>query len=212
MCRHLPIVLIVTALSSIALTQAAPDKEKRKEENVPLAAQLERPLPAVNFEKVALTDAIDFLRDVSDVNLFVNWRALKAAGVDRQQPVSVRLRNVKFSKVLSLILNEAAGKEGLLAWHAADGVINISTAEELNKITAIKVYEVRDLLDPTKVDKKGEILMQMISEAVAPQSWVEAGGSAGTIKFMDGQLIIAQTAENHKAIGGLLAALREFQK
>ena len=48
---------------------------------------------------------VDFLRDVSGANIFVNWKSLEGAGVDRNAPVTAKLRNVKFSKALSIILD-----------------------------------------------------------------------------------------------------------
>jgi general secretion pathway protein D len=48
------------------------------------------------------------------------------------------------SKVLTEILNQVA--PGKLAYAVDDGVINISTIDELNKKTVIKVYDIHDLL------------------------------------------------------------------
>jgi len=36
----------------------------------------------------------------------VNWRALETAGVDRNAPVTARLRDVKFSTALEMILRD----------------------------------------------------------------------------------------------------------
>ncbi|MGH7213518.1 MAG: hypothetical protein ACREIT_01960, partial [Tepidisphaeraceae bacterium] len=55
-------------------------------------AQLDRQLPEVRFDAVGFSDVIDFLRDVSGANIFVNWRALEQAGVDKNARVSARLR------------------------------------------------------------------------------------------------------------------------
>ena len=42
---------------------------------------LETQLPSVNLTNVSVSDAIDFLRDVSGENIHVNWRALEEVGV-----------------------------------------------------------------------------------------------------------------------------------
>jgi len=66
----------------------------------------------VKFDSVGFADVIDFLRDVSGANIFVNWRALEAAEIDRNAPVTARLSNVKFGKALDLILQDVGGARG----------------------------------------------------------------------------------------------------
>ncbi|MDB5332971.1 MAG: hypothetical protein JWP03_4122, partial [Phycisphaerales bacterium] len=74
-------------------------------------AQLDRQLPEVQFDGVGLGDAVDFLHDVSGANLFVNWKVLAAAGMERNTPVSARLRNVKFAQALATVLDAVHGRE-----------------------------------------------------------------------------------------------------
>lgn len=89
---------------------------------------LEQKLPEVNFAEVALSDVFDFLRDVTSANIFVNWRALEAAGTDKNAPVTLRLKNVAFGKVLDLLLDSVGGPNTKLAYTADQGVISISVA------------------------------------------------------------------------------------
>ena len=65
-------------------------------------------MPTIQLQQVALTDAIDFLRDTTGANILVNWKALEAASIDKQTPVTVTLHDVKFSKVLDIILRRPA--------------------------------------------------------------------------------------------------------
>ena len=127
------------------------DKSASKEDQA-VQALLERRLPTIQLPNVAFTDAIDFLRDTTGANILVNWKALEAASIDKQTPVTVSLHDVKFSKVLDIILNDAGG--GKLDYTIDEGVIYISTTDELNKAVVTTVYDIRDLLidpdfDPT---------------------------------------------------------------
>ena len=122
-------------------------------EDQAVQAQLDKRLPSVQLPQVALSDAIDFLRDITGANILVNWKALEAEGIDKQSTqVSVQLHDVKFSKVLDIILQEAGA--GKLAFTIDQGVITVSTADELNKAVKTQVYDITDLLinpnfDPT---------------------------------------------------------------
>ena len=100
--------------------------------DVQTSAQLGRVLPEINFATVPFGDVVDFLRDITQSNIFVNWKALEAAGVDRSTPVTQRLRNVEFGKALNTVLNDVGGA-GKLGYALDDGIVSISTIEDLNQ-------------------------------------------------------------------------------
>ncbi|MBC7785825.1 MAG: hypothetical protein H7144_18510 [Burkholderiales bacterium] len=108
---------------------------------------LEKSLPEIRFQDVAFSDVIDFLRDTTQANIFVNWKALEAAGIDRNAPVSTRLRNVKFSKVLRTILESVGGgATSQVSYTVDEGVITISTIEDLARNVETRTYDIRDLI------------------------------------------------------------------
>ena len=109
-------------------------------------AQLDRQLPELQFDAVGFSDVIDFLRDVSGSNIFVNWKSMEAAGVDRNTPVTARLHNVKFSKALNIILDSVGGGQTKLGYTVDEGVITVSTADDLSKNVVARVYDIRDLI------------------------------------------------------------------
>ncbi|HQY88616.1 MAG TPA: hypothetical protein PK402_08150, partial [Tepidisphaeraceae bacterium] len=109
-------------------------------------ALLSRVLPEMRFDQTAFQDVIEYLRDTTQANLFVNWNALEAAGVDRAAPITARLTNVKFSKVLELVLRSADATGVGLDYTIDEGVITISTSEDLSSNTQFLTYDIRDLL------------------------------------------------------------------
>ena len=115
-------------------------------EDQAVTAELDKRLPEVKFDNVAFSDVIDFLRDITGANIFVNWRALEGAGIDKTAQVSARLRDVKFSKALNTILADVGGGTVKLAYTIDEGVITISTEEDLSKNVVVRVYDIRDLI------------------------------------------------------------------
>jgi hypothetical protein len=103
-------------------------------------------VPAVDFRGVPLVDVLDFIRDTVDVNIAINWAALEAAGVDRNAPVTLRLRNIPLSRVLNLVLAEASQGGTALSWYIADNVIHLTTKEIADRQMITRVYPVQDLL------------------------------------------------------------------
>ena len=115
-------------------------------EDTAVARQLDQKLPEVKFDNVAFSDVMDFFRDVTGANIFVNWRALEGAGIDKSAQVSARLRDVKFSKALNTILADVGGGTVKLSYTVDEGVITISTEEDLSKNVVTRVYDIRDLI------------------------------------------------------------------
>src|SRR2546423_10874366 len=68
---------------------------------------LRHSMPELNFSGVALSDAIEFLRDASGANIHVDWKTLEAAGVAKDTQINLRLRGVTLGRVVDLVLKEA---------------------------------------------------------------------------------------------------------
>lgn len=130
-------VLFFTLSGSMAVAQPR---------QVAARAALNLRLPEVNLNQVALADVLEFVRDATGANLHVNWRAIEEVGVGKDTPVSVRLRGATVRKILSLVLTDAAGGAGVLAFYPADDVIEVTTQEIADSELITRVYPVEDLL------------------------------------------------------------------
>jgi type II secretory pathway component GspD/PulD (secretin) len=113
-----------------------------------LQAQLDRRLPELHFNANGFADVVDFLRDVTGANIYVDWPALERASISRDAPVTARLRDIKFSKALELIFKSVEGEDDdrKLGYTLDEGVITISTRKELNKNVVTRRYDINDLL------------------------------------------------------------------
>ncbi|HSU66834.1 MAG TPA: hypothetical protein VLJ39_08185, partial [Tepidisphaeraceae bacterium] len=58
--------------------------------------------------------------------------------------------------------------------------------------------------DSAASQQKVETLLKLITETVAPDTWRENGGALGALRAIGTQLVVSQTAENHKQIKVLL--------
>jgi hypothetical protein len=74
---------------------------------------------------VKLPDAIEFLRDISHLDFYVDWANLKLAGVSQSTSVSADLSNVSLSDCIKKTL--AATGSDALEYRVAGGVVIIST-------------------------------------------------------------------------------------
>jgi RNA polymerase sigma factor (sigma-70 family) len=125
-------VIIITAADDIPRLRAAQEWHANMPSDAATKAVLDRALPEVNFKAIRISDTIDFLRDVAGANLFVNWRALEAAHVARNRPITVRLRDIPLRTALWLLLESAQAQgDAPLDFAVDQGVISISTPADL---------------------------------------------------------------------------------
>lgn len=188
-------------------------------EKVDIQTQLQRVLPEARFDNIAFVEVIEFLRDVSGVNIVVNWRAMEAAGIDRATPVTIRLRDVPFEQLLRQILRDVGGGAVQLHSSVEGQVLTITTQEEAAADARAVLYDVTDLLvnsagaplGGAEFNQRMDELTDLIRWTVAWDSWRDLGGSSGvgSLRKFNNKLIITQTPSNHKQIEYLLARLRE---
>jgi type II secretory pathway component GspD/PulD (secretin) len=116
------------------------------EESRAARERLRKVAPEIKFEAMELQEVINRFRTLTGLNIVPNWQALDAAGIAKDTEVTLNLKDVKFEKALQLILDEVGSGETLLTFEIDDGVVQISTKEDLSRKTVTRVYNVQDLL------------------------------------------------------------------
>jgi len=213
-------------------------------------AKLATQVKDVQFEKTPLADALAALQKQGDVNVFVNYKALEAAGIARDVPVTgVSVRNVTLGEALTLVLESASVPTAELAYAVRGNVIYVSTGEELSTAdVSTRIYDIADLVlterarhralnpppppqvpatqpaggfisgsnlpdahDPTAAEV-AEGICALLMQSISPDTWRDNGGMVGAVRELNGRLIVSQTADNHRRIEAVLAALRATSK
>ena len=90
-----------------------------------MEAQLDRHLPSVQLPGVALSDCIDFLRDVTGANVYVDWNAIELAGITKDTRVTVTATDIPVRQAFQKVL-ESTGSNSLEI-HVMHGAIVVST-------------------------------------------------------------------------------------
>jgi len=219
--------MIASVASPVASLAAAAGPASRPATSPDLDPVIE----SVDFRGSTLEKAIDALRERSKVNIVVRWHALEAAGIDRAAPVELRVTNMTLLRLLEL-LGDVSADHVPLGARIERGVVIVSTRDDLADVTAVRLYDVRELVEsdmavrtrieigatttmpaaePTTQEAyEGSLeqLKHVIYETIDADSWREAGGTIGSIHDFNGQLIIAQTPMAHERIKKLLDELR----
>ncbi len=87
-------------------------------------AMLDRRLPEVNFNANALSDILDFMKDVTGTKFDTDWKAMEAGGLTKDSPVTLRMRNVRTGEALLLtLIVSGAGPE--IGFSFKDGTFHV---------------------------------------------------------------------------------------
>ena len=196
-------------------------------------AALDAMMPEVNFASTALPDVFAFLADRTQANIVVNWKALEASGVTRDVAVDLKLKNVRFSKVIELVLSQVGGEEGKLGYDTQGGVLTISSGEDI--VRGRELREVRrqqkdfsqlqarlerrietvDLKDSNLIDALNYVADQSNTNVVVRWKLLEAvsvnGDSKVTVKLRDARLadVLKAILEQAAVTGELIYQLRD---
>ena len=157
-----------------------------------MAADVPPPKPAastgtrepIQFTATPLTDCISYLTDISGINIVVDWKALDAANIARDTPITLHLAsNVSLGKVLKLTLQQAAGA-GVLTSYVDEGVLNITTQVAEDKLMITRVYPISDLLfQPTDYTGAPDLSITNVQSQSAGGG---GGGGAGQSNLFSG--------------------------
>jgi hypothetical protein len=157
---------------------------------------LKKVLPEVKFDAVALSDVIDFLRDVTGGNIVVNWKTLEEAGIDKNAQVTLQMKNTPFESVLAATLRQAGGQK--LALVIDRGIITITTQYDVPGYMLTKAYNVKDLAaSPQEMND----LVNVVQNLTQTQD-------GGTVQAFNKKLVITATARAHEQVEKLLEDLK----
>ncbi|MCL2647701.1 MAG: hypothetical protein FWD61_11945 [Phycisphaerales bacterium] len=142
-------VAALTVVGSCAVWAADNAKTASTESQPVVAARtaLGQTIHELNVDAIALERVINFLRDVSGTNIIVDWKVLEAAGVNKQTPISLQVRELTLRKMLQLVLDQASPQTQLV-FSVDSNVLEITSQEEADKVLITKVYIVDDLVMP----------------------------------------------------------------
>ena len=102
-----------------------------------------------DLQDMSLSDALDFIRTTTKLNIHVNWNSLSESGIDKESEISVQARGITVAHALDMILdsvNSDLDQFSRVYWIVDRGVVTIATGNALNTKTRTKIFNVSDLL------------------------------------------------------------------
>jgi hypothetical protein len=150
-----------------------------------------------------LSDVQRVLGKLSGATILVDWRALAAVELEPRSRITCAAQKKPLGEALTSVLGPIQ-----LAWRSvAPGVLEITSRAQADRVYERKFYDVRNLL---QAGVESDRLTSGVRQITASDAW-SAGGGPGFL-FVDsasGRLVVRQTADVHRQIARLLAALEQ---
>jgi hypothetical protein len=108
---------------------------------------LETPIEGVNLNAETFDKALKGIADVTGLSIHPRWMALESAGIERDSEVNLKLKHVSGAAALRQVLNDVGAGETELQYEVCDGIVEVSTREDLSRDTITVVYDCGDLLN-----------------------------------------------------------------
>lgn len=212
--------MLILAMAACAFADGGRDDAVRK---------LETMRVTVDFDNVKLPEAIDYLRDVTGLNLVILPKAMEKDG---ETPIRLKVKDLSVKSVLKLLLSS----RGLTATYR-DGAMVILPKEDLQGTTVMRLFDVRalqvkiqdfigpkvELTSPSSKSGPGvvvtfdepkpviedDFLLQMIRTSTGNGSWDSNPNVA--LDLRNGTLVVSQTPGVLREIENLLNLLGQYQ-
>jgi hypothetical protein len=176
-----PLPLALAGSAAAIAQEAAPPEIAEAPAAVPAGAPRGEPLDPLarrldaEFIETPLSEVLDFLSHTVDGQIYVNRRRLAAAEIPLDAPLTLRLKKVRADMLLELALRQVSDN---LAYVVRDGIVIVSTVDDLEDAAELRVYNVRDFLTPASPEAvRGDMMEMMMS--MAPPAGAPPGMGGG---------------------------------
>jgi hypothetical protein len=195
--------------------------------------KLETMKVTIDFQDVKLPDAVDYLREVTGLNLVVLPRALEKEGDTK---VRLKVKDLSARSVLKLLL---ASRGLTVTWR--DGALVVLPKEDLQDTTTMRMFDVRslmvklqdfagprmelvgaggkntgpmagvilDLQEPKPPIVDEDMMITLIRENTGTGSW--DGNPKAAIQMNNGVLVVSQTPTVLREIESLVGLLGQYR-
>ncbi len=166
--------------------------------------------PLTSLHGHSFDSAVEHLRRAWDVEIFVNWRALQLVGVRKDLPITLQWRELTLDEALTALLDQATAPNKSLGYSLDEGVVTISTTDDLSRNVMTRVYDIRaGLSEGARESDLAQIIRRV--EGIKPLTWKDQGGNIGSLRELSGQLIVTHTADVQMRIAEELAEYQTQQ-
>lgn len=201
-------------------------------------ANLEQKIPEMSVDSPNLEGAIESVRQSTHANIVVAWTDLARTGTYLDTPIKLHLWNVTLNRVLVAVFALAGGdvparrtgRDGIIyvGGPETDQTFSVCVYDVRDVIEKFHVERsfptdttrpaaaqaqraAADASNPAEAAAFQDLLddlEHLIEDTVDADTWMDNGGSTGSLRELGGRLVITQTVATHRKIVALFRTLR----
>jgi hypothetical protein len=156
----------------------------------------------VDLSNTSLSELTGWVQTATGFQVLLDAKALTELGYTAGEPVSDRLEN----EPVYLLLNRLHALR--LGWKLRDGVITVTSREQVIRDLQTESLNLGDLLDQ---GYSAESLLDAIENHTGEEAggpWLNVHGTGGTLQLLGDVLFVRQNAPTLREVQGLLLALK----
>jgi type II secretory pathway component GspD/PulD (secretin)/tetratricopeptide (TPR) repeat protein len=100
----------------------------------------------VDFTNNTFEQVIDYLKSVTGLKIYVDWKALNLVGIGKEDEITLQLGEVSVSTALDRIMDQLGEGADRPQYAVENGILTISSDEAIRQRTMLVVYDIRDLI------------------------------------------------------------------
>ena len=101
---------------------------------------------SVNFKRNTISQVVNYMKTVTDVEIYADWKALDTIGIRPDDEVTLDLGRVSAEIALRRVLEQLGDHLDRPQFGIEDGMVVITTEDALRRRMVTLVYDIRDLL------------------------------------------------------------------
>ncbi len=180
------------------------------------ATALAKKIDPLHWNGVPLNDAFKKLQEQSGVKLEIDWDALAEQKIKKDALITLDLPAATMREILQKILATINNKELRFGESLYPLVVSTHDGLMADKYEITRIYDLRPMFPPGTYQgqyisrsKEFDELLNSILQHIAPDTWRDNGGIVGSLRFLNGQMIVTQSADNMEEVRRLLLKIYE---
>jgi hypothetical protein len=175
------------------------------------ATLVRKRIPRIDIDQLSFDAAIDALRRMSGVTIWIDRSELPKDATDNMAPISLHLADASVSDALDAIALLKA-HDVLLGYTLEDGVVLVTSRDDADRNELTLLYDVRDLLAFENAGQRDEAinaLMDLLWNAIDPGGLNADTARQHKVHETSGRLIVTDNWMAQQRVANMLNTLRK---
>ncbi|MCC6283753.1 MAG: hypothetical protein IT439_00415 [Phycisphaerales bacterium] len=164
-------------------------------------------LVSLSVEDLRLEEVLGALATAQGASLHLQRHALDQAGINIDDPLSMSVKNISFTRALAMVNDSLDRHDGdAIDVRIADGIMEIAPRQFFDRReSALAVYDIADLVEEVEPEE----VLQLLTSIAEPESWQENGGELAQARLVGGKLFVVAPPRLQGRVSWVLEQLRE---